>query len=414
MFHTAPPLFQWHAENERYLRDRRHLASVAVLYRQRNNDFFGRDDAEERCDAPARGLGQALVRARIPYAMLNADQLGTVDLTRYRAILLANVGALTEQHCQALRAYVADGGGLVATGESSLFDEWGDRRPDFALADVPEPSPKWGDASWTAQSFLQALQRTTRTGPGGQPTSYGINDPGASFAIQYWAGMWKTAWLSDDMKTVTCDSAAMIESCEYLAGLITRQRVMARPNHVQDTFGTTPEKAFLSGKLAMYFTPGTQDTITVAQAAKDHGLPVAYAPIPTFKAFGAAHKYSNNGLVAGAKHPDAGWTLMKWFTDTPNWSISRGNPPAKGEHFGAWAKELYTGWETQVRLDVYRDSTRYVVKVDPLTLLPTFSQMRDSIITPALEKLWAGQGDSANTLREIKAPLQAMVPKDLP
>jgi hypothetical protein len=136
MFHTAPPLFQWHAENERYLRDRRHLASVAVLYWQRNNDFFGRDDAEERCDAPARGLGQALVRARIPYAMLNADQLGTVDLTRYRAVLLANVGALTEQHCRALRAYVAAGGGLVATGESSLFDEWGDRRPDFALADL--------------------------------------------------------------------------------------------------------------------------------------------------------------------------------------------------------------------------------------------------------------------------------------
>ncbi|HEX2326729.1 MAG TPA: beta-galactosidase, partial [Chloroflexota bacterium] len=136
MFRTAPPLFQWHAEHERYLRDRRHLASVAVLYWQRNNDFFGRDEAEERCDAPARGLGQALVRGRIPYALLNADQLGTVDLSRYRAILLPNIGALSEAHCQALRAYVAGGGGLVATGETSLYDEWGDRRPDFGLGGV--------------------------------------------------------------------------------------------------------------------------------------------------------------------------------------------------------------------------------------------------------------------------------------
>jgi hypothetical protein len=136
MFRTAPPLFQWHAAHERYLRDRRHLASVAVLYWQRNTDFFGRDEAAARCDAPARGLGQALVRGRIPYALLNADQLESVDLTRYRAILLPNIGALSEAHCRALRAYVAAGGGLVATGETSLYDEWGDRRPDFGLADL--------------------------------------------------------------------------------------------------------------------------------------------------------------------------------------------------------------------------------------------------------------------------------------
>ena len=28
------------------------------------------------------------------------------------------------------------GGSLIATGQTSLFDEWGDPRPDFALADV--------------------------------------------------------------------------------------------------------------------------------------------------------------------------------------------------------------------------------------------------------------------------------------
>jgi hypothetical protein len=136
MFRTAVPLFTWHRRNERYLRDRRHLASVAVVYWQRNTDFFGRDDADERCDAPARGLGQALVRARIPYAMVSADQLGTTDLSRYRALLLPNVGALTDEQCAQLRAYGAQGGGLLATGETSLYDEWGDRRPDFGLSDL--------------------------------------------------------------------------------------------------------------------------------------------------------------------------------------------------------------------------------------------------------------------------------------
>ncbi|MGH2351112.1 MAG: Tat pathway signal protein, partial [Chloroflexota bacterium] len=133
---TAVPLFTWHETNERYLRDRRHLASVAIVYSQRNVDWYGRDEAEERCDSPARGLAAALVRARIPYAMVNADRLDADALAGYRALLLPNVGALSEAQCQALRAYTGRGGGLLATGETSLYDEWGDRRGDFGLADL--------------------------------------------------------------------------------------------------------------------------------------------------------------------------------------------------------------------------------------------------------------------------------------
>ena len=38
--------------------------------------------------------------------------------------------------CQQIRQFVKNGGGLVATSESSLFDEEGSRRADFALADL--------------------------------------------------------------------------------------------------------------------------------------------------------------------------------------------------------------------------------------------------------------------------------------
>ena len=35
-----------------------------------------------------------------------------------------------------MRAFANRGGGIVASGATSLFDQWGDVRPDLALADL--------------------------------------------------------------------------------------------------------------------------------------------------------------------------------------------------------------------------------------------------------------------------------------
>ena len=57
-------------------------------------------------------------------------------LDRYALVILANAAALSDAQCAALRAYVERGGGLLATFESSRYDEEGRQRPDFGLADL--------------------------------------------------------------------------------------------------------------------------------------------------------------------------------------------------------------------------------------------------------------------------------------
>jgi hypothetical protein len=53
-----------------------------------------------------------------------------------RLLILPNLAAISDAQAAALRAFVAGGGNLLATGLSSLCNEWGEARSDFALADL--------------------------------------------------------------------------------------------------------------------------------------------------------------------------------------------------------------------------------------------------------------------------------------
>lgn len=137
MFETAVPLWRWHREHEEFLLNRRPVATVGLVWSQRNMDFFGRDDGAAHVDDPWNGWTQALVRGRVPYVSVHAD-----DVEREAAelglklLILPNVAALSDAQVSTLRRFVETGGSLLATGLSSLCNEWGDVREDFALADV--------------------------------------------------------------------------------------------------------------------------------------------------------------------------------------------------------------------------------------------------------------------------------------
>jgi hypothetical protein len=136
-YKTAEPLFRWHEENESVLIDREPVATVGVVWSQENVDYYGKTIPEVRFGLPWRGLTDALIRARIPYLPVHADHIAR-DAERFglTALVLPNVGLLTDSQTHAIRAFVNGGGGLLATGESSLYDETGARRDDFALADL--------------------------------------------------------------------------------------------------------------------------------------------------------------------------------------------------------------------------------------------------------------------------------------
>jgi hypothetical protein len=151
IYHTAGPVFLWHKANEEFLVNRNPVATVGVVWSQQNMDFYGREESEVMVELPWCGITQALLRARIPYLSVHADHIDR-DAGQLSVLVLPNLGVMTDEQIASVRRFVKDGGGLIATGESSLYNEWGDRRSDYALGDL------FG-AHWEEQS--QANSRST-------------------------------------------------------------------------------------------------------------------------------------------------------------------------------------------------------------------------------------------------------------
>ena len=129
-------IYQWHYENEKYLRNIRSLARVAVVYSEQTQRNYGGNDWQSHLDWHEKGMYHALIEARIPFDMVNDRLLSAEDLENYKLLILPNVAAISDTQCEQLREYVNNGGSIIATFETSLYDEKGDPRKDFGLADL--------------------------------------------------------------------------------------------------------------------------------------------------------------------------------------------------------------------------------------------------------------------------------------
>ena len=169
-------IYDWHHRAERYLRNEAPLARVGLVYSQQTATFYGGTRAQQKVEDHSDGFYHALIEARIPFEMVHDRLLDAAHVDQFKVLILPNIAALSEQQCAQLREYVNRGGSLVATHETSLFDEWGVRRANFGLADVfgvnfkaQIPGPMQNsylklekDAAGKFHPLLAGLENTTR------------------------------------------------------------------------------------------------------------------------------------------------------------------------------------------------------------------------------------------------------------
>jgi hypothetical protein len=125
-FRPVEDLYVWCWKNEKYLRNQHPLARVGLV-----SASGGRVSPDH-----SSGFYHALVEGRIPFEIVQDSQLDAAHLQPFKALALPNAANLSDAQCAQLKAFVEKGGGLIATHETSLYDERGRRRDDFGLAGI--------------------------------------------------------------------------------------------------------------------------------------------------------------------------------------------------------------------------------------------------------------------------------------
>jgi len=105
-------------------------AVVAILYPYK---AIVRDPEEAL--ACFQGLQQVLIQNQIPYELIYREQLKE-RLHRFRVLALSDYPPLSDEEAEIIRQFVKKGGGLYASGRTSLCDERYVSRANYALADL--------------------------------------------------------------------------------------------------------------------------------------------------------------------------------------------------------------------------------------------------------------------------------------
>jgi hypothetical protein len=125
----------WHASNDKHFHNVKSLAKVAIIASSKSVTIYDDPSALAKTDS-LQGMYAVLTEARIPFDYVHDEDLTPERLAQYTALILPNIALLSDAQCKSFEQYVAQGGSLLATFETSLYDETGKPRSDFALGSL--------------------------------------------------------------------------------------------------------------------------------------------------------------------------------------------------------------------------------------------------------------------------------------
>lgn len=127
-------------QNKYAIYESRHLANAGVVFSRNTRDFYGEDifvrtNIETHCDEFA-GWCENIMKTNLPYRILIDSFIETEDLSNFDVIILPNCACMSNIMIEKISEYVSNGGTLIATNETSLFDNNGNKLKNFKLSEI--------------------------------------------------------------------------------------------------------------------------------------------------------------------------------------------------------------------------------------------------------------------------------------
>ena len=124
-------------ENEKLLQQHIPLANIGIYYSNPTRVSYRQKTMENtKFGWDIRGVETVLMENHIPHDFILDDQISKERLEKYRLVILPNVRCMSDNEIEILKEYVHNGGNLLATYETSLYDHNGRPREDFGLTEL--------------------------------------------------------------------------------------------------------------------------------------------------------------------------------------------------------------------------------------------------------------------------------------
>ncbi len=310
---AQPTGYLLHTENERFIREPFALLAqheddfkgfenvpyVAVVWSDRNPPGHARSGRWFQADARSatRGAFAACLHRHFQVSSVSERLLDDpAALARYRVLYLADVTHLTQSQADNVRAFVRNGGGLVVSYATGLYDGQGSRAGRFAFEDLIRVRP----APTTDE--LTELVHVYSTNLGGPNDLYLLLRDGITELPARWRGRLVPLWYFEPVAT--------LDGAKVLMDIVTGDGSRpVLPGVVFSQYGKGRVLYCASSLESLY--DGTREQV-LADLIRDFVLAVSPEP-PPFEIEGPASVVANLRFRGGRRVLH----LVNWSGGTP-------------------------------------------------------------------------------------------------
>jgi hypothetical protein len=128
-------VYRYLKDNEDLLQGQTPVADVGIYFSRASRDKAHMQN-DKSYEMGINGLEAVLTDSHIPYGFITDKDFTLEKAASHKVLCLPNTMCLSDAHIEIIKKYVENGGSVMASYKTSLFDKNGKPRSDFGLADI--------------------------------------------------------------------------------------------------------------------------------------------------------------------------------------------------------------------------------------------------------------------------------------